>query len=102
MEADEGTPWYYPTQVFHVTPGAEFGWRSGWSRFPDNFVDNLPGILDTGRGSPTGAVLYDHHMFPARYHQALFLADWSEGRILAVTLKKSGASFTAMLVDTRK
>lgn len=95
MEADEGTPWYYPTQVFHVTPGAEFGWRSGWSRFPDYFVDNLPGILDTGRGSPTGAVLYDHFMFPARYHQALFLADWSEGRILAVTLKKSGASFTA-------
>lgn len=95
MEADEGTPWYYPTQVFHVTQGAEFGWRSGWSRFSEYYVDNLPGILDTGRGSPTGAVLYDHFMFPVRYQQGLFLADWSEGRILAVTLKKSGASYTA-------
>ena len=34
-------------------------------------------------------------MFPARYHNALFLADWSEGRILAVRLKESGASYTA-------
>jgi putative heme-binding domain-containing protein len=95
MEADEATPWYSPTQVFHVTPGAEFGWRSGWSRFPEYFVDNVTGILDSGRGSPTGATVYDHHMFPARFHQALFLADWSEGRILAVSLKRSGATYTA-------
>jgi putative heme-binding domain-containing protein len=34
-------------------------------------------------------------MFPARYHGAVFTADWSMGRILAVHLKKNGASYTA-------
>ncbi len=95
MESDEGTPWYRPTQVFHVIAGGEFGWRSGWSKWPDYYVDNLPGIADTGRGSPTGAVAYNHFMFPKRYHNALFLADWSEGRILAVKMKRDGASYTA-------
>ncbi len=95
MESDEGTPWYRPTRLYHVTAGAEFGWRSGWAKWPDYFVDSHSGILDTGRGSPTGSVVYNHYMFPTRYHNTLFLADWSEGRILAVSLKKDGASYQA-------
>jgi putative heme-binding domain-containing protein len=95
MESDMGTTWYRPTQLYHVTPGAEFGWRSGWAKWPDYYADVLPGILDSGRGSPTGAVFYDHFAFPTKYHQSLFLADWSEGRILAVKLNEDGASFSA-------
>lgn len=95
MESDLGTTWYRPTRLYHVTPGAEFGWRSGWSKWPDYFVDSLPGILDTGRGSPTGAACYDHFAFPTRYQGAMFLGDWSEGRILAVTMKRDGASYSA-------
>ncbi len=53
-----------------------------------------PAIGETGRGSPTGGVVYDHYMFPTRYHGAMFLADWSEGRILAVKTKRRGASYT--------
>ncbi len=34
-------------------------------------------------------------MFPREYQNALFLADWSEGRILAVQLKPNGATYTA-------
>lgn len=95
MEFDVGTPWYRPTQLFHILPGGEYGWRSGWAKWPSYFVDALPGILDTGRGSPTGAVVYDHFMFPKRYHETIFLADWSEGRILNVTLEPNGAGYTA-------
>jgi putative heme-binding domain-containing protein len=95
MESDVGTVWYRPTRVFHVPPGAELGWRSGWSKWPEYYVDVLPGIADTGRGSPTGCIFYTHHMFPERYHNALFLADWSEGRILSAQLKRNGASYTA-------
>jgi len=95
MEFDVGTPWYRPTQLFLVVPGGEYGWRSGWAKWPSYFVDALPGILDTGRGSPTGAVVYDHFMFPRRYHQTLFLGDWSEGRILNVTLEPQGAGYVA-------
>ena len=95
MESDRGSSWYRPTHVYHVTAGSEFGWRSGWSKWPEYFVDNLPPLLDTGRGSPTGAVVYNHVAFPARYHGSLFLADWSEGRILAVRTKRSGSSYIA-------
>ncbi len=95
MESDEGMTWYRPTRMYHVVPGGEYGWRSGWSKWPDYFVDTLPGLLDTGRGSPTGIVTYNHYAFPARYHGAIFAADWAQGRILAVKLKRNGASYTA-------
>lgn len=95
METDDGTPWARPTQLFHVTPGAELGWRSGWSWWPEYFIDTVPPIGETGRGSPTGGVVYDHFMFPTRFHGAMFLADWSEGRILCVKTKRQGATYTA-------
>ncbi len=95
MESDVGTPWYRPTQAFHLIEGGEYGWRSGTAKFPSYFIDNLPAIADTGRGSPTGAVVYDHIAMPVRYHGALFLGDWSEGRILAVRLDPSGDGYSA-------
>ncbi|MCP4774281.1 MAG: heme-binding protein, partial [Planctomycetaceae bacterium] len=67
MESDMGSNWYRPTMVFHVPDGAEFGWRSGWSKFPQYYVDQMPAICETGRGSPTGAVLYQHTQFPESY-----------------------------------
>ena len=95
MESDEGTTWYRPTNVYHVPAGAEIGWRSGWSNFPNHFVDQTPAICETGRGSPTGAVLYQHLQFPVRYLETLFLADWSEGRILALRKQLDGAGYVA-------
>lgn len=95
MESDDGTSWYRPTRLCHVVPGGEYGWRSGWSKWPDYYVDSLPPTVETGRGSPSGIVTYNHYMFPVRYHGAIFTADWSQGRILAVKLKRNGASYTA-------
>ncbi|MCI0358547.1 MAG: HEAT repeat domain-containing protein [Planctomycetaceae bacterium] len=95
MESDDGTSWYRPTRLCHVIPGGEYGWRSGWAKWPDYFVDSLPAALDTGRGSPAGIVVYNHFMYPARLHGTVFSADWSQGRILAIKLKRSGASYTA-------
>ncbi|MDA7926171.1 c-type cytochrome [Mariniblastus sp.] len=93
MESDIGSNWYRPTMVFHVPEGAEFGWRSGWSKFPQYYVDQTPAICETGRGSPTGAVLYQHNQFPKSYQGAMFFADWSEGRILMLQAKAEGASY---------
>jgi putative membrane-bound dehydrogenase-like protein len=95
MESDEGLPWYRPTRLLHVLPGAEFGWRSGWSKWPEYYVDSLPATLDTGKGSPTGMVAYNHFMFPLRYHGAIFTADWSKGTITAVKLQRNGATYKA-------
>ncbi len=68
MEWDLGMPWFRPTRVNHVVPGAEFGWRSGWAKWPDYYFDSLPPVVEMGRGSPTGIEVYGHHMFPQRYH----------------------------------
>lgn len=95
MESDEGLSFYRATRLLHLIPGGEYGWRSGWATWPEYFVDSLPSTLETGRGSPTGICSYNHFMFPRRYHNCLFTADWSQGKILAVRLKKNGASYTA-------
>ncbi len=93
MESDMGSNWYRPTMVFHVPDGAEFGWRSGWSKFPQYYVDQMPALCETGRGSPTGAVLYQHTQFPESHQNAMFFADWSEGRILMLQAKATGAGY---------
>lgn len=95
MEWDLGMPWYRPTRVNHVLAGGEFGWRSGWSKWPDYYFDSLPPLVETGRGSPTGVETYNHFMYPARYHNAVFMCDWSRGRIMAVKMKQHGATYKA-------
>ena len=94
MESDAGTSWHRPTRLLHAVPGAEFGWRSGWAKWPEYYVDSLPGLMDTGRGSPTGAVFYDHQAYPKEYRHRLFTCDWSAGQINTITLEHDGATFT--------
>lgn len=93
LETNIGMAWYRPTRVYHVPSGAELGWRSGWAKFPNYFTDVTPPLLETGRGSPSGAVLYQHFQFPARFHNAIFFADWSEGRILYARATPQGSSY---------
>jgi putative heme-binding domain-containing protein len=95
MQVDLGAPWYRPTAVYHVVPGAEFGWRSGWAKWPDYFLDRLPVTLDTGRGAPTGMIFYNHLVFPDEYRNALFVSDWANGRIHGIKLKANGSSYAA-------
>ena len=58
--------------VYHVVPGAEFGWRSGWSKWPEGHLDGLSGIADTDRGSPAGLTVYEHLAFPKQYRNTIF------------------------------
>ncbi|HEX6962833.1 MAG TPA: HEAT repeat domain-containing protein [Lacipirellula sp.] len=93
MEWDRGAPWYRPTRVNHIIDGAELGWRSGWSKWPEYYLDSLPAAVDVGAGSPTGIEFYDHYAFPAKYHGALFGCDWATGRIHAFTFERVGSSY---------
>ena len=95
MELEEFLPWYKPVRVCHCPPGAEFGWRSGSNNWPSYYADSLPAVVDTGRGSPTGVVFYNHRQFPPEYQDAFLMADWSQGRIYAVRFLRSGATFKA-------
>ncbi len=103
MEADIGAVWHRPTGLFRVAEGGEYGWRSGWANWPEYYLDRLPALATSGRGSPTGMTVYAHHKYPARFHRALFLADWSEGRILtynAETTDKTKAKMEEFVVGT--
>jgi putative heme-binding domain-containing protein len=93
MEWDWGLPWYRPTKVFHCVAGGEYGWRSGSAVWPDYFPDSLPAAANIGLGSPTGVKFGIHGNFPEPYRSALFLLDWSYGRLFAVHLKPTGASY---------
>lgn len=95
MEWDMNTPWYRPTRVNVVSSGAEFGWRNGGGKWPAYYADSLPAVVDIGPGSPTGVTFGYGAKFPARYQNALYVADWSYGKLYAVHLEPNGASWKA-------
>ncbi len=84
MEWDVGLPWYRPTRVLHVVPGADYGFREGSAKWPDWYPDSLPPVVNVGLGSPTGVKFGTRSNFPDKYRRAFFVMDWTFGRILAV------------------
>lgn len=93
MEWDENLPWYRHVRICHATPGSDFVWRTGAANTPNYYIDSLPPLYETGRGSPVGVEFYDHSAFPARYRGACFLADWSIGAIWVLKPERSGATY---------
>jgi putative heme-binding domain-containing protein len=102
MEWDIGAPWYRPTRLVHVPLGGEFGWRSGWAKFPEHYIDSLPPLTEIGPGSPTAVVYYDHVNFPARLQNTLFIGDWALGQIHAIKLERKGATYKAKMATLLK
>jgi putative heme-binding domain-containing protein len=96
MEWDAGTPWYRPTRVNHVIDGADFGWRAGTSKWPEDYLDSFGSVVDVGFSSPTGVTFGTGTRFPSRYRQALFVADWSYGNIYVVHMEPRGGSYTGV------
>ena len=94
-ESNDGTPWARPTPLLHIVPGGEYGWRSGWSNWPEYWADSLAVGDAHGSRVTTGCMFYEHTTYPAKYRHALFSCDWAEGRIVAYHLQPRGASFTA-------
>jgi putative heme-binding domain-containing protein len=96
MEYDFNTSWYRPTRINHVVSGSEFGWRNGAGKRPGFYADNLPAVIDIGPGSPTGTTFGYGAKFPARYQNALFVLDWSWGKLHAVHLEPDGSTYKAV------
>jgi putative heme-binding domain-containing protein len=93
MEWDWGTPWYRPTRVLHCVSGAEYGWREEIRMWPSYYEDSFPPVVEVGIGSPTGVKFGTKAAFPEKYRRAMFIGDWSYGRIMAVQLEPKGASY---------
>lgn len=99
MEWDLNTPWYRPTRVNHAISGAEFGWRNGAGKWPANYADSFGAVVNVGPGSPTGVVFGYGAKFPAKYQEALYICDWSYGKLYAVHMEPVGATYTAQLEE---
>ena len=95
MEWDAGTPWYRPTRFYHVTSGADFGWRTGTGKWPQWYPDCLPGAYGIGPGSPVGVTSGLGAKFPAKYQKAIYCLDWTYGTMAAMHVTADGASYTA-------
>ena len=95
-ENDMGTPWYRPTRVKHLTSGADFGWRAVTGSWPPHYPDHPDNAQPTahiGKGSPTSVKFGYKSKFPPTYQDALYVLDWTFGRILAVHLLERGSGY---------
>lgn len=93
-ERDVSLPWYRPTRVFQLLPGSSTGWVSRSWKHPDDFFEMPPVAASLGRGSPTGVECYRHTQFPEPYRGALFVLDWTFGRVVALPLQRDGAAWS--------
>jgi putative heme-binding domain-containing protein len=96
MEWDFNTPWYRPTRVCLACSGSEYGWRNGAGKWPPYYADSLPAVLDIGPGSPTGMTFGYGAKFPVKYQDALFMCDWSYGKLYATHLTPQGSSYAGV------
>jgi putative heme-binding domain-containing protein len=98
-EYDMGAPWYRPTRVDHLALGGDFGWRGVTQQWPPYFPDHpdnaVPGY-NIGKGSPTAVKFGTQSNFPPRYRDALFILDWTYGRVIAVHAIPRGSSYLMM------
>ncbi len=97
MEGDFALPWYRPTRVCHAVDGADFGWRSCSGKQREYYPDTAPPVYNVGMGCPTGLTFGYGAKFPAKYQDALFISDWTYGKLYAVHLTPSGSTYTADL-----
>ncbi|MEZ6055861.1 MAG: c-type cytochrome [Planctomycetaceae bacterium] len=101
-ERDISLPWYRPTRVFHALPGTHAGFLSrSWKR-ADESLDMPPVVAEFGRGSPSGVVCYRHHQFPESLHGALFVLDWTYGRVMALPLEPQGSTWSTQPIEFMK
>jgi len=96
MEWDTGMPWYRPTRVCFMQSGGEFGWRTCSKKWPARWEDSLNAVCDIGPGSPTGVAFGYGAKFPGKYQEALFICDWSYGKMYAVHLAPNGGGYTGV------
>lgn len=98
-ERDISLPWYRPTRVYHVLPGSHQGWFTRSWKSPDYFFDLPPVVGSFGRGSPTGVETYRHTQFPEQYHGALFVLDWTYGRVIAMPMEEDGSTWKSEPIE---
>ena len=100
MEWDMNTPWYRPTRVCHAHQRQRVR-LSQRHRQVAGLLSRQPaaGGQRRPRLAPRASTFGYGAKFPAKYQEALFLCDWSYGKLYALHLKPDGASYTGELEE---
>ena len=102
---DDGNQW---TRLLYVMEGADFGyWGPGGRRwrvdkgthFHEERPGTVPYVARTGPGSPTGLVLYEGELLPAKYRNQLLHSEPGKRLIQTFIIRPDGAGF-AMRAET--
>ena len=108
MEFHVDVPFYRPVRLHHWATGGDQGWQ-GVGAYPKYYLDNLPGVLDVGRGSPDWGVFYEHNQFPGVFRNSFLACDYqwksattggyaNPGRLLMFSLAREKATWKAELI----
>jgi putative membrane-bound dehydrogenase-like protein len=64
-----------------------------------NDPGEVPNLLQTGAGSPTGMVVYEGALLPKEFHDQLIHADAGPNIIRSYSLTKNGAGYNAKIIN---
>lgn len=74
----------------HIQSG-EYGYPMLFKHFTEEII---PGLVDVGGGSGTGAIYMDDDRWPEAYNQVPLMADWGRSHLYMHPVTPSGGSFT--------
>ncbi len=85
---DDGDGWW--TRVTHHVNGGYYGYAYDYHSHTDRM---LPRMAEFGGGSPCGAVVYKEDVWPEKYRNAGFWAEWGKGKVHAFRFAPDGSTF---------
>ncbi|MEJ7639462.1 MAG: PVC-type heme-binding CxxCH protein [Singulisphaera sp.] len=82
-------------RVIWIMDGGHYGYRTPGSprHWGEEVPGNVPKLVGTGNGSPSGLTVYEGDLLPKSYHGAIFEAEAGTRQINAFPLTRQGASF---------
>jgi putative membrane-bound dehydrogenase-like protein len=108
------------TRINYVMQNGNYGYTdemtgAGWQANRTNVEDSIPlkhwhlndpgevpNLLQTFAGSPTGMVIYEGSLLPAQFHNQMIHADAGTNVVRSYPVKKNGAGYTAEIVNILK
>ncbi|MEO6673101.1 MAG: PVC-type heme-binding CxxCH protein [Ginsengibacter sp.] len=87
------------------------GWRANRTNIEDSIPERhwhlndpgaIPNLLQTGAGSPTGMVIYEGSLLPSQFHDQMIHSDAGPNVVRSYPVRKSGAGYTAEIINIFK
>jgi putative membrane-bound dehydrogenase-like protein len=108
------------TRINYVMPYGNYGYKdeltgAGWEANRTNIEDSIPqrhwhlndpgevpNLLQTGAGSPTGMLVYEGTLLPKEFQDQLIHSDAGPNVVRSYSLQNSGAGYTASIINILK